>query len=328
MSTYPKYLYKLILLFILSASSACTNAAERKPGGLWAIDISHDDKYIALGGDDSLLRIFSSDFKLLKSVKLETKGMVRAVHWHPHENILAVASRNDIWIWNPETGAETTLAGNHGGSRTIAWNHTGDMLASAAGKGILWIWNRNGELLRQIQKKDAEGNDDLKDFLGLDWQPGTNRLVTVGDEIRVFDTSGKQWNVFKHREQRAGLLTVKWHPSGEFFVTGDYGHLNEGIPTLLQFWKPDGTLIAENRESKREFRNIRWNRDGTLLATASDAVRIWTKDGKLVHNSDPGNTVYWGVDWTNNSKKLYTVNYETGNIQSWTVEGKLLESHQ
>ena len=276
MNAMNKYLVNSILLLIISATSACsTNVVERKPGGLWAIDISHDDKYIALGGDDSLLRIYTSDFKLYKSIKLETKGMVRAVHWHPRENILAISTRNDIWIWNPETGVETRLVGDHGGSRTIAWNHTGDMLASAAGKGILWIWNRKGELLKQIQKRDAEGNADTKDFLGLDWHPEQSKLVTVGDEIRVFDTSGKQWNVFKHREQRAGLLTIKWHPSGEFFVTGDYGHVNEGIPTLLQFWKPDGTLIWENRDSKREFRNMRWNREGTLLVNASDGVRIW-----------------------------------------------------
>jgi hypothetical protein len=32
--------------------------------GLWTVDISNDDRYIALGGDDSLLRIFTSDLKL------------------------------------------------------------------------------------------------------------------------------------------------------------------------------------------------------------------------------------------------------------------------
>ena len=81
-----------------------------------------------------------------------------------------------------------------------------------------------------------------KIFLGMDWHPSKNILTTVGDEIRIFDTSGKQLDIFKHRQQQAGLLTVKWHPSGEFFVTGDYGHPKEGIPVLLQFWQPDGKL--------------------------------------------------------------------------------------
>src|SRR6185503_8768478 len=243
--------YQFILLFLVTAQCSCGQNMKSPAGiGLWTVDISHDDKYIALGGDDSLLRIFTNDLTLYRSIKSETRGMIRAVNWHPKENLLAISSRNGIWIVDPETGKEIQLEGDHSGSRTIAWNYNGEMLAAAAGYGIIWIWNKEGKLLRTIQKTDESGAPDKKDFLGLDWHPSKNILTTVGDEIRIFDTSGKQLNVFKHRQQRAGLLTVKWHPSGDFFVTGDYGHANEGIPTLLQFWQPDGKLIKEWKESK------------------------------------------------------------------------------
>ena len=295
--------------------------------GLWTVDISNDDKYIALGGDDSLLRIFTIDLKLFKSEKFVTRGMIRAVHWHPKENLLAISTRNDIWILNPETGAEIRLEGEHNGSRTIAWNYNGEMLAAAAGSGIVWIWNKKGKLLRTIQKTSTDGSPDKKDFLGMDWHPSQNIFTTVGDEIRIFDTSGKQLNVFKHREQQAGLLTVKWHPSGDFFVTGDYGHPNEGIPVLLQFWQVDGKLIKEWNGSKREFRNIRWNKQGTYLATASDELRIWTKDGKLLYTGKQGvNTVLWGVDWINDSQKIVTVTFADRNIQMWNNKAELLKT--
>src|SRR6185503_19063986 len=268
-----------------------------------------------------------NDLTLYRSIKSETRGMIRAVNWHPKENLLAISSRNGIWIVDPETGKEIQLEGNHNGSRTIAWNYNGEMLAAAAGYGIIWIWNKEGKLLRKIQKTDESGAPDKKDFLGLDWHPSKNILTTVGDEIRIFDTSGKQLNVFKHRQQRAGLLTVKWHPSGEFFVTGDYGHPNEGIPTLLQFWQPDGKLIKEWKESKMEFRNIRWNKQGTYLATASDALRVWTKDGQLLHTGkQEGNAVLWGVDWISDSKKIVTVSFDSGNIQLWDDKAKLLKT--
>jgi WD40 repeat protein len=108
--------------------------------GLWTVDISHDDKYIALGGDDSLLRIFNIDLKLYKSVKTETKGMIRAVSWHPKENLLAIASRNGIWIFDPETGKETMLEGNYNGSRTIGWNYNGEQ------------FKRQMKMVRRIRK--------------------------------------------------------------------------------------------------------------------------------------------------------------------------------
>lgn len=318
----------LILLFLIIANTSCSqNNKIPASRGLWTLDISHDDKYIALGGDDSLLRIFTKDLLIYKAIKLDTKGMIRAVQWHPKENLLAIATRNNIWILEPGTGKETLLEGNHNGSRTIAWNYNGEMLAAAAGSGVVWIWDKQGKLHRTIQKTDQNGAADKKDFLGVDWHPSKNIFTTVGDEIRIFDTSGKQLNVFKHRQQFAGLLTVKWHPSGDFFVTGDYGHPNEGIPTLLQFWKADGTLIKEWNESKYEFRNIRWNKHGTQLATASDALRIWSKDGQLLHTGkQEGNNVLWGVDWTSNSEKIVTVSFDSGNIQVWNDKAKLLKT--
>ena len=320
--------YPIFCLLLLTACSCTGQQAKSNPNrGLWTVDISHDDKYVALGGDDSLLRIFTSDFKLYRSEKLETRGALRAVHWHPKANLLAISTRNDIWILNSETGAEIKLEGDHNGSRTIAWNYNGEMLAAAAGSGIIWIWNKNGKLLRKIQKIALDGSPDKKDFLGVDWHPSKNILTTVGDEIRIFDTSGNQLNVFKHREKQAGLLTVKWHPSGNFFVTGDYGHANEGIPTLLQFWNMDGKLIYEWNGSKREFRNVRWNKQGTYLATASDALRIWSKDGKLLHTGKPhGNSVLWGADWIRDSKKIVTVSFDSGNIQLWDNKANLLKT--
>ena len=60
--------YQAIWLLLMLAHSACTQNI--KAGhGLWTVDISHDDKYIALVGDDSMLRIFTYDLQLYKTVK-------------------------------------------------------------------------------------------------------------------------------------------------------------------------------------------------------------------------------------------------------------------
>jgi WD40 repeat protein len=318
--------YQVIWLFLVLAHSACTQNI--KTGyGLWTVDISNDDNYIALGGDDSLLRIFTNDLQPYSSVKTQAKGMIRAVHWHPKKNLLAISSRKDIWIWDPETGKEIQLQGDHNGSRAVAWNYDGEMLAAAAGGGVIWIWNKEGKLLRTIQKKDPDGNPDKKDFLGMDWHPSKNIFTTVGDEIRIFDTAGRQLINFKHRQQQAGLLTVKWHPSGDFFVTGDYGHPKEGVLVLLQFWKPDGKLIREWNGSKSEFRNIRWNKKGTHLATASEALRIWTRDGELLYTGNQeGDHTLWGVDWMSDSKKIITVNFLPADIKLWDDKAKLLKT--
>lgn len=50
-----------------------------------------------------------------------------------------------------------------------------------------------------------------------------------------------------------------------------------GRAIILKVVAGNGKLMKEWNGSKREFRNIRWNKQGTYLATASDALRIWTK---------------------------------------------------
>ncbi|MFZ6023394.1 MAG: hypothetical protein ACOYVG_02950 [Bacteroidota bacterium] len=85
----------------------------------------------------------------------------------------------------------------------------------------------------------------------------------------------------KHREEPTGILSVEWHPSGNFFVSGDYGHDGEAVHSLLQYWTPEGKLFKTSKGSKMEYRDLQWNQDGTLLATASDKLRIWTKEGEL-----------------------------------------------
>jgi len=43
-------------------------------------------------------------------------------------------------------------------------------------------------------------------------------------------------------------------------------------------------------------RNISWNSAGSLLASASDKLRIWTKDGEFKHESESPDPL-WGVAW-------------------------------
>jgi WD40 repeat protein len=91
----------------------------------------------------------------------------------------------------------------------------------------------------------------------------------------------------------------------------------------LQFWSADGKIIKSLSGSKAEYRNIRWNKDGTLLATASDAIRLWTSDGQLQYTGQSENLL-WGIDWDNLGKNIITTSAK-GNINLWTDKGELLK---
>jgi WD40 repeat protein len=315
---YPDFLkhFRGAVLSLLIAV-AIPGLSQTKPTFIWTTEWSNDGKYVALGGDDSTIWVYTAEnYSLYRSFKLNDN--VRCISWHPKEPLLAIATSNGVSMLSLQNRQVTAWPGLVGG-RALAWNPTGELLALADGNGVLQIVNRNGRVLRSIKKYNNNC------YFSVDWHPTKPVIVTGGDEILVFDTTGKQLAFIKHRNVPTGVLAVKWHPSGEFFASGDYGHEKEGIPNLLQFWKADGTLIKEIRGvSKSEFRNIRWNHTGTLLATASDVLRTWDKDGRLVSTGPRQGDNLWGVAWSRDDSRIITGTFGTGSVKLWSSKASLI----
>ena len=262
------------------------------------------------------MRIYeTATYKLLKTY--EFLSAVQCLDWNPNGKILAIAlDDKPAQLLKIETGQLLKLQETTG-SRALSWNPNGDLLAIGDYEGSLQIWSKEGTLVKSIKK------DNNKTYLSVDWHPKKNVVLTGGDKIRAFDTSGNLLLSIKHRKEDAIILTVKWHPSGSFFATGDYGDINEGVESLLQFWNEDGTMIKSLSGSNAEYRNIRWNKDGSFLATASDGLRVWSKNGQIVYTGKTGDLL-WGIDWDSQGKNIITSGRESS-IYLWTNKAKLLK---
>ena len=318
-------MHPFFLLFLLVQMARCqtsnkpaTNATLfPTPKGIWTTEWSGDGKYIAVAGDDSTIWLYnSSNYSLYKSFK--ANSMVKGLSWHPTENLLAIANMKGVQLLDVKTETLTTLTDIKTGGRGIGWNYNGQLLALADGNGVVQIMNKYGKLQRSIPKNER------KSFLSIHWHPSRNIILTGGDEIILFDTTGRQLNIFRIRDQYTGILSVRWHPSGEFFASGDYGHEDEGKPTLLQFWKIDGTLIKQISGHHKEIRNLRWSNDGKYIATAADALRIWSSKGELLYTGATEANL-WGVAWSPDDKFIVTGTFTNGKVKLWNNHAKLIK---
>ncbi|WP_164674980.1 WD40 repeat domain-containing protein [Anditalea andensis] len=285
---------------------------------LWAANWSKDNSYFAIGGVDNKIRLFSGkSFELLSTIENSTS--IQRMSWHPHFNILAVAATgNGSKIIDVEKDSTTYLQGdNNYGGRAIAWNSTGDLLAYADYEGEITIWNKEGELIRTIKKGNTISN------VAIDWHPSKDEFVVLSDSVRIYNSDGELLNQFEHRKKNVLLLCVQWHPSGDFFAIGDYGDTENDYKPLLQFWKPKGHLIKEIAISKAEYRNLSWSADGKKLATASDALRIWNRNGKLLAEG-LSEDYLWGVDWSPNGQFIVTSS-TNGHIKIWNNKAKVIK---
>jgi WD40 repeat protein len=246
------------------------------------------------------------------------------VTWHPQKNLLAVSSQgngaNLNGVFNIETGKKTPLALDIG--RGIAWNFSGNNIAtSSPGDGHLRIWNHKSELLNDIPRfKEGKG------LTGVAWKPSGETMVSIGGFITLHQSDGTPIRQIQHRPEAAKrlclLLSVAWHPTEAFFVTGDYG--NEIDDPLLQFWSSNGELMKSiPLTGGAEIRNVSWNKDGSQLAIASDQLRIFDKAGNLLHQAKTPDLL-WGVDWHPDGDRLLTSSMD-GRITLWDSKGKVIK---
>ena len=284
---------------------------------LWTTDWSPNGKYIAIGGNIDTLKIYSeSNLKPYKSLPI--KNTITRVKWHPTKNIIAVSTQNSedkTSLINLDKNEKIELNGiSSEGARGIDWNYTGEYLAVADNEGQILIYNMKGELIRKFVNQ----SNSTKSITAVDWHPKKNILTMVTDKIRFYDIEGNLLKSIKHRPEDVMLLSVAWHNSGDFFVTGDYG--DEKDKSLLQYWNEQGELIKSIDISKGEYRNLTWNPKGNRLASASDALRIWDTKGNLISEGNSKDYL-WGVSWNEQGSRIITSSMEQ-RIILWNKKAK------
>jgi len=327
-----------LLALIGRPSSAATfgQPSDRRQT-LWTTQWNHDGSKFAVGGDDTLW-IYDVDSLQRRSIMPPTPESVRAdggyaptvthVAWHPSRNVLAISSQdtNVCGIFDIDSGSRIQLLpSNDNAGRGVTWSPKADKLAiSSPGDGHLRIYERDGTLLHDIPRyKDAKG------LTGVAWRPTGDRIVTIGSRITLHASDGTPIRQFMHRpearERGQLLLSVAWHPSGRFFVVGDYG--TDVDDPVVQLWSADGTLIRSiNLDGDTEVRNISWNPGGTRFATSSRRLTIWTADGDLEANASAPDLL-WGVAWHPTDDTILTTDI-VGRITLWNDKAKVLKQVQ
>ena len=285
---------------------------------IWTANWSHDGTLIATGGDDGVLRIFDgTTFELLMADT--TPYSIMRLRWHPSKRLLAIAASEDgSGIYDYDKHAFTRFKGpDNTGGRGIAWNASGTLVGTADYDAKVITWDLEGNPVKVARKATT------KSYIAIDWHPQKDEVIALSDEIRYYDASLELKSREKHRPEEVLMLCIEWHPSGDFFVIGDYGDYLKPHPAQLQWRAADGTLIHSIERSEAEYRNMSWSPDGKQLATASDKLRIWSHDGELLHQGDSEHLL-WGVDWSPDGRHIVTSDI-AGHVMLWTKDATVLQ---
>ena len=293
----------------------------------WTASWSYDDKFVAIGNDNGELAIYeTTHWKKIKNWNYKATTFTR-IEWNPKHPVLAVAANS--YARTPSIVQLFDIAKNkiiktipdtlYG--RGVSWSPDGEKVAFVGAKGRISIYTKNGQHLKTLTFTN-QGS-----LFDIDWHPSKNLLLAVEEDIYLIDVDRDSLvATYDDGSINKGILCCQWHPSGDFFVTGDYGHENEGAePSYLKYWSKEGTLLKRIKESKFEYRNVKWTRNGKYLAAATDVLLVFDSKGGLISKTKFDDNNLWGVEWNHKDDRIISSN-QVGNVRVTNINGAIFKT--
>jgi WD40 repeat protein len=249
---------------------------QKKTSIAWTADWSYDDAFVAVGSDNGELAVYETkSWKKIKTWKHDSTTITR-LEWNPKFPVLAVASVSHsrkssvIQLYDAKKDNVIKILPDTLMGRGVSWNASGEEAAWVGSKGRITVFTKEGKHKKTLSFTHPNS------VMDIDWHPTKDLLLVVEEDIFVIDMDRDIVTAtYDDGSENKGILCCQWHPSGKFFVTGDYGHENEGgEPSYLKYWTAKGTMLTRIKESKFEFRNVRWRNDGKYLAATADVLLI------------------------------------------------------
>lgn len=117
-----------------------------------AADISADQRVVALGGPQKVVRLVRTADKGVEAEIRKHTDWITAVEFSPNGRMLATGDRaGNAFLWETRGAREDAVLKGHGGGITaVAWRGDGDVLATASEDGKIRLWNRrSGEKMKE-----------------------------------------------------------------------------------------------------------------------------------------------------------------------------------
>lgn len=242
------------------------------------------------------------------------------IQFSPDGKELAVATKDGIWLYDVQTGAEVALLTGHTGEvRTVSYSPKGKLIASAGVDETIRLWNpESGENVTILRGHDglvssiAFSADGKKLFSGSG--DATVRLWSIEKEQQIWSADTPQTrmqtpmvrDVFGfetppgpfHTLAFQWVLTVAYSPNGKTLASSGS---SDGT---IQLWDVStGKHLRTLKGHTDTVRTLAFSPDGKTLVTGSedDTLRIWNPNSgsmlrKLSGHSNDIRSVVFSAD--------------------------------
>jgi WD40 repeat protein len=261
---------------LFSNSKAIYKTFLERTNWIWSITFSKDDKSIATGSDDKVVKIWNiSNGECLKELHGHTNWIL-SVAFSPFDtNILASGSEDStVKIWDIDSGnCLYNFEGHSDRVRSVVFSPKGQVIASASDDKTIRLWSTTtGDLLQVLD----EHNDRVR---SLAFSSDGHILASGSDDktIRLWSVDTYEClDVLKKHTDR--VVTVAFRPNTRILASGS-------DDTTVRLWNANTgmclkTFDRSNKGHNKWVRSVAFSPDGQTLATSSqdETIKTWNVD--------------------------------------------------
>ncbi|XP_076472222.1 uncharacterized protein LOC143301721 isoform X2 [Babylonia areolata] len=249
--------------------------------------------------------------------------------WTPEgRRLVTGASSGEFTLWNGLTfNFETILQAHDVSVRAMRWTHNDLWMVTADHGGYVKYWQSNMNNVKMYQGHKEP-------IRGVSFCPTDTKFATCSDDGTV-----RVWDFLHCHEERilrghgADVKCVDWHPQKSLVASGSKDNQQP-----VKLWDPrTGTSLATLHAHKHTVMDLRWNRNGQWLLTASRDHLLKVFD---IRNMKTDMQTFKGhkkeatsLAWHPLHESLFTSGGSDGSLMFWIVGcdrevGSIEEAHE
>lgn len=234
-----------------------------------SIAFSPDDKYVLIGSDDNIARLYTTDGNLIKVLKGHTSD-INSVAFSPDGKYIITGSQDKTAkLWTSEGVLIQTFRNHNFAVRMVGFSPNGNGILTASADKSVKLWDFEGKLITELK-----GHNGTVEYAGFN--ASGDMLLTLSEDRAAYfwDLQGRQVNMYTGHDGK--IFSVDFSVYDKYFITASEDR-------KIQLWNSDGMPLHSFKGHKGSVNKALFSSGAEFVVSAGSDhdLIIWNMSGSI-----------------------------------------------